>query len=177
MTHPIPTLSTRAPAPARAPRLAGDVPIAPFGFVVVRTPLLPWHLFASIGDGGERAWRRDDGKISASRLARHRDAARARLRALLEDPAAREAIFVASPSLSARLDTWMAAPEATLDSEPLRKIEAAALRYLARMAGRATPFGLFAGCTLGVTSDATRIALAPRNAYTPGRRRAPRSPA
>ncbi len=35
----------------------------------------------------------------------------------------------------------------------------ALVRYFLRMAGRATPFGLFAGCTVGTIDGETRLAI------------------
>ena len=45
------------------------------------------------------------------------------------------------------------------DSEAGRKVEQALARYVARMAGRATPFGLFAGCSVGTVGRATRLTV------------------
>jgi hypothetical protein len=44
-------------------------------------------------------------------------------------------------------------------------MERALVRYLARMTGRATPFGLFAGCSVGTTAGETRLQLAARTCY------------
>jgi thiopeptide-type bacteriocin biosynthesis protein len=86
-----------------------------------------------------------------------------RLRALVARPEVREAIFLAAPSLSHQAAAWLAMSEA--HSEP--KVARALVRYFARMAGRPTPFGLFAGGSVGtVAPDApTRIVLDRRAAY------------
>jgi hypothetical protein len=76
-------------------------------------------------------------------------------------PEVREALFVASPDLDARLDVWLREP----DGDPGQKMERALVRYLARMAGRATPFGLCAGCSVGTLGGETRLALADRGVY------------
>src|SRR4051812_44007267 len=60
----------------------------------------------------------------------------------------REAIFVASPTAHALMES----------GDPA--IEPALRRYLARMAGRATPFGLFAGVSTGRIAAVTDLALA-----------------
>ena len=39
------------------------------------------------------------------------------------------------------------------------------MRYLARMAGRATPFGLFAGCSVGAIGAEARLEIAGRSQY------------
>ncbi|HEV7557749.1 MAG TPA: lantibiotic dehydratase, partial [Kofleriaceae bacterium] len=54
------------------------------------------------------------------------------LRALLDDPAIVEAVFVASPDLADALAAWRTAGEI----DPA--IERTLVRYLSRMAGRAT---------------------------------------
>ena len=71
----------------------------------------------------------------------------ARMRALVARPEIREALFVASPSFDRALTPWMAGEAADPDV-PLTLV-----RYLARMATRPTPFGMFAGCSFGRTGD------------------------
>ena len=94
---------------------------APSGFFVLRTPLLPFAELATWNDGV---------------AAEDRAELRRRLAAMIERPEVREAIFVASPSLEDSLPIWTREPE----SERGQKVERALVRYLARMAGRATPF-------------------------------------
>lgn len=65
------------------------------------------------------------------------------VRALVADPVVHEAIFLASPSLAGDVDD----PNATR----------ALLSYVTRMAGRATPFGLFAGCAVGAVGGETSL--------------------
>jgi class I lanthipeptide synthase len=102
------------------------------GFVVLRTPMLPFEaLAAAAGDLRER------------------------IRGLLARPEVRDAVFVASPDLEGRLEAWQRAP----DSEDGRRIEQSLVRYLARMAGRATPFGLFAGCSVGSIGAKSRLEI------------------
>jgi thiopeptide-type bacteriocin biosynthesis protein len=73
----------------------------------------------------------------------------------------REALFVASPDLEERLPVWLREP----DGHAGQKMERALVRYFARMAGRATPFGLCAGCSVGTLGTATRLLLAGRGCY------------
>src|SRR5690242_21551454 len=68
------------------------------------------------------------------------------LRALARRPEVERAIALASPALAAALPELGPAVE----------------RYLARAASRPTPFGLFAGITLGSIDRATALELAPR---------------
>ena len=116
------------------------------GFFALRTPLLPWSAFLAFGEGG---------------VGSARPALRERLRLALERPELREAIFVAAPSLFDRLAVWVEGP----DSEDGMKIERAVVRYFSRMAGRATPFGLFAGCSIGQIRETTHLSLGPAAAY------------
>ncbi len=81
------------------------------------------------------------------------------LRALLDDAGIREALFVASPGLAAQLDEW----RTTTAAEPA--LERSLIRYIARMASRATPFGLFSGVACGDFGPTTHLALAPRAAH------------
>jgi thiopeptide-type bacteriocin biosynthesis protein len=107
------------------------------GFFVLRTPLLPFdELGAFAGDG---------------------EAARVRLRALVARPEVREALFVASPSLDSDIDRYLREPT----SERGLKVERSLVRYVCRMAGRSTPFGLFSGCSVGGLGEHSDLALDP----------------
>jgi thiopeptide-type bacteriocin biosynthesis protein len=64
---------------------------------------------------------------------------------------------VASPSLDGEIDTWLREPT----GETGRKVERSLVRYACRMAGRATPFGLFSGCSVGAIGEHTRLVLDP----------------
>jgi len=110
---------------------------APSGFAVLRTPFLPFDELVRWGDGRD---------------------AREALRALVERPEVREAIFVAASSL---VDTWLENP----DSERGAQCERALVRYLARMAGRSTPFGLFAGVSTLPLGERTNLVLGARDEY------------
>ncbi len=90
-------------------------------------------------------------------LAQDRALLRGRLREFLARPEVRDAYFVAAPDLDARLHVWQDAP----DSPRGLKIEQSLVRYWARMAARPTPFGLFAGCSVGPLGDTTRLVVAP----------------
>jgi thiopeptide-type bacteriocin biosynthesis protein len=134
--------------------------VEPSGFFVLRTPLLPFATLPALSEGLEApsvagdptrlrdAWWRDLARI------------RQRLRTLVRTPVVREAVFVASPALDGALDDWLSGPD---HGGPVAT-DRAVLKYVARMAARATPFGLFAGCGLGVVGGATRLNLAPRAA-------------
>src|SRR5207248_10197728 len=110
------------------------------GFFVFRSSLLPYDVLL---------------RFFAKRT---REELRAELRAWLEEPAVREAIFLASPSLEESLPHWEREPT----SERGEKVELSLVKYLARMCSRATPFGLFAGVAQGAVSLKSALGLSPR---------------
>ncbi|GAB4509981.1 MAG: lantibiotic dehydratase [Haliangiales bacterium] len=139
---------------------------------VFRTPLLSIDTFLawsaelpdwSAGDGVV-----GDGSLSPRErgaLAQARAQARAYLRQLLVRPVVSEALFVASPGLADSLARWQREPESARG----QKIERALVRYVARMATRATPFGLFSGVSCARVSDdadePTQLSLSPTGDY------------
>jgi thiopeptide-type bacteriocin biosynthesis protein len=135
--------------------------IVPSGFFALRTPLLPFDdlLAWSAGLGAPVAG--DDPDRLEQALAADRGRLRSRLRAVVARPEVREALFVASPDLEERLDAWLHNP----DSDAGQKMQRALVRYFVRMAGRATPFGLFAGCSVGMLGPTTRLTLVERGRY------------
>lgn len=86
----------------------------------------------------------------------NREPLRQVLRQLVRQDAVREALALASPDLSARLDAWLAG---TLDMAGARQVERSLLKYLVRMSQRATPFGLFAGVSLGAWGPVSHLAV------------------
>src|ERR1700739_640160 len=66
-------------------------------------------------------------------------------RTLATRPEVREALHLASPGLMRRLAA----------GNPDDRVAASVTAYLVRMCMRATPFGLFAGCSLGEGGGAT----------------------
>ena len=64
-------------------------------------------------------------------------------------PEVREALHLASPGLLRRLDT----------GNPDDRVAASVTAYLVRMCTRATPFGLFAGCSLGSVGEDTALVV------------------
>lgn len=126
-------------------------------FFVLRTPLLPFDALLRFSAGLEScaAAAQKDPAILDQALQRDRVRLRERLREFVARREVREALFLASPSLEDSLEFWLAEPE----SERAQKVERTLVRYLARMAGRATPFGLFAGCSVGTIADRTQLAV------------------
>jgi thiopeptide-type bacteriocin biosynthesis protein len=134
------------------------VPLVSAGFFVLRAPLLAFDEL--------EAWSADlalpgasDAQVSTA-AASDKATLRRRLSEACERPEVLEALWVASPSLVDSLDVWRFDP----DSRRGRRVERALVGYFLRMAGRATPFGLMAGCGIGATGSATRLTLAPRAA-------------
>lgn len=113
------------------------------GFFVMRTPLLPLEFLHEWGTAGDE------------------DQLRARLREIFEIPEIREALFVASPALEEALRR----EGATADVAKRDRLDAGLTKYLLRMAGRCTPFGLFAGVSVGTFGPTTELRLAPRSKY------------
>ncbi|MGO9708675.1 MAG: lantibiotic dehydratase [Polyangiaceae bacterium] len=137
-------------------------PFEASGFFVARSPLLPLDVLSEWGAplGAPRvAGTREE---LATALAADRARLRASLRALVERPDVREAIFVASPGFESRLTAWLEDPT----SERGSRLEPALVRYVERAAGRPTPFGLFAGHSLGTFGRETSLGLPARDGYT-----------
>lgn len=133
---------------AEKPQLADHY--APADFFVVRTPLL------ALDEVFDRP--------SQSAAGHDREQLRERMRELFNRPEVREALLLASPSLDETYQDWHDNPSGARGI----KAEPALVRYLVRMAGRATPFGLFAGCSVGRVSDQQRgsaISIAPMAEY------------
>jgi lantibiotic biosynthesis protein len=134
--------------------------VAP-GFFVLRTPLLPFDEFAAWSAGLEAPAVSQDAAALKKALAADRERLRGRLRTLVLRPEVLDALFVASPSLSESLKAWQQEPQ----SERSRDVERALVRYFERMTTRPTPFGLFAGCSVGQIGRETRLVLEARRTY------------
>jgi thiopeptide-type bacteriocin biosynthesis protein len=134
---------------------------------VLRTPLLPFDELEAWGDGLEApaAVEGDEGELGRA-LARDKKLLRRRLTATLGRPEVREALFIAAPGVHDSIEAWNRDP----DDRRGRKLERALVRYLFRMAARPTPFGLFAGYSLGSVGEETSLRLSSRG----GNRRATR---
>lgn len=129
-------------------------------YFVARTPLLTEEDRVAFSEGctAQAHLASDD---LAGALDRDRALLRARLRRLVEQPTVREALAIASPSLARSLEAWTQEPTSAWG----QKIEKALYRYFARMSGRATPFGLFSGLSIGSVGDTTCLQLGARTAY------------
>jgi lantibiotic biosynthesis protein len=77
-----------------------------------------------------------------------------------ENPIIQEAIFLASPELVTELKKYFNTSTKE-PSFPNFSLHFSFLKYLTRIASRATPFGLFAGCNLGYFDNQTQCFLHP----------------
>jgi thiopeptide-type bacteriocin biosynthesis protein len=142
-------------------RAAAPPEFRPSGSFVLRTPLLPRDTLDQWGEGLAVPAAGEDLDRLAAAVEADRALLRTRLAQLVARPFVREAIFVASPGLESSIDAWLADPT----SEGGQKTERSLVRYVCRMATRPTPFGLFAGSTVGALAEATHLELAARDDY------------
>jgi thiopeptide-type bacteriocin biosynthesis protein len=126
-------------------------------FFVMRTPLLPfsewldWSAGPYVGEGMS---------ASSGVAAADRTLLWARLRDVLAHPIARQAMFFAAPRVEAELARLDGTGELP-DDKLLRTL----VRYFARMTGRTTPFGLFAGCSVGRVGHFSKLCIAGSASY------------
>lgn len=137
---------------------------APSPFFAFRTPVLPFDVYAEWARGERAPSAVDDPDRLAEAVAVDVELQRRRLREIVSRPEIREALFLASPDLDQAIESWLREPE----GDKGRRAERALVKYVSRMASRATPFGLFAGTSVGRIGDRTRLAVGPAGA---GRRR------
>jgi lantibiotic biosynthesis protein len=141
----------------------GFFSVSPAGFYLLRTPALPSEVFTCWNDSAQfkQDYDTSQPKERESIWHKHVEVLRARLGDIVRLPEVAQAIYLASPSLHDSIAAWESDPE----SKKGRQTERALVRYLARMSGRATPFGLFSGTTLGTVrpndSDLSAILLKP----------------
>lgn len=124
-------------------------------FFVLRSPALPLDALSR----RPPTWLEALGeRLSGTRLEADREALRETLRGLARRETVREAVALASPDLASRLDAWLAG---TLDEAAARGVERSLVKYFSRMSSRCTPFGLFAGVSLGAWGAASRLSVGP----------------
>jgi thiopeptide-type bacteriocin biosynthesis protein len=122
-------------------------------FFVLRTPALPLDALALQIPACGKDRPQDTARLD---LEGEREATRRVLRDRVGCPIVREAVALASPDLAARLGPWR---EGTLEHAAARNVDRALLKYVIRMSSRATPFGLFAGVSLGAWESASHLAV------------------
>lgn len=127
-------------------------------FFAIRTPLLPFEDFEAWAVGATAPAALADPVRLERAVEEDRKSQRLRLQEIVRRPEVREALFLASPDLDEALEAWFREP----DSEKGQRAERAVVKYVSRMATRATPFGLFAGSSVGLQGQKTRLLLEPR---------------
>jgi thiopeptide-type bacteriocin biosynthesis protein len=127
------------------------------GFFALRTPVLPWNVIEELSRNLTAAGALEGEHDLDAALAHDARRVRERLRAIVRRPEVRGALRVASSSLDARLQPWLDGEE----TAEACSVEGAVLRYVVRMAGRSTPFGLFAGGGMGTVGGRTDLAVPP----------------
>src|SRR5436190_7680141 len=132
----------------------GTQKFAPSGFFVLRAPLLPFDELEAWSAELAAPAAAADGEGLDAAVCADRARLQERLRAVWARADVREAVFLASPDLCAALDRGAAG-----DSGDSARAVRSFVSYFTRMAGRATPFGLFAGCGVGTVGRQTQLAL------------------
>ncbi|MCL2097441.1 MAG: lantibiotic dehydratase family protein [Bacteroidales bacterium] len=82
----------------------------------------------------------------------------------LQNKSLQEAIFFGTPILYDEIQKFIAGSLTVL--KEVNRLKLSILRYYARMSTRCTPFGLFAGFSLGNFDNATKIILSDANNYS-----------
>ena len=82
----------------------------------------------------------------------------------LKDKVLQEAIFLGSPVLYDEIQKFLT--ETLTASKEVYKLKMAVLRYYTRMSTRCTPFGLFAGFSMGKIGENSEIELADSDKYS-----------
>jgi len=123
---------------------------------LLRSPALPLGMLQDWSRQGPPSENADEASLEEWK--EEREAFRARLRPCLEMEAVREALALASPDLSAKIQEWV---DGSLQGKVARNVDHALVKYLNRMATRCTPFGLFASVSLGGWGQGTFLALGP----------------
>jgi lantibiotic biosynthesis protein len=126
------------------------------GFFVLRTPLLPFDELRAWSDGLQAPAAHASGADLERALTADRALLNARLRVAWRRPELREALFLASPELDAALQRSETAADV---SDGAARALRSFVAYFARMTARSTPFGLFAGCSVGTLAAQTALEL------------------
>lgn len=117
--------------------------ILPFSNYVMRTPAFPAGFYFDILDNFSKE----------------------KLLAFCDDVYFIESIRIASPDLLATIHKWKNNP-VSLSLEKETKLAHTLLKYVARIATRCTPFGLFAGCNVGAFATETNIVVSATDEYS-----------
>lgn len=111
---------------------------------LLRTPLFPFQPVAAFLEGKEEP------EVFFKNLA--------------TNPVFKEALFVASPTLHDEMVKWLQGEIA--DAKEKEKLIASLFKYFSRMSYRCTPYGLFAGISLGTFEETSTIILDAQENYS-----------
>lgn len=84
-----------------------------------------------------------------------------KLKKICSDQIIKEAIFLASPSLYQEFEKWLAGN--LTEKATSERMMYSVLKYLSRMSSRCTPFGIFAGTSVGSFSEIANITLSDKS--------------
>jgi thiopeptide-type bacteriocin biosynthesis protein len=130
-------------------------------FFVFRTAFLPFDAFLQWSDGLQAPAFLGDPEGLRQAFLSDRELLRERLRESAMRPEVREALYLASPDLVEALERWLESP----GSKKAARAEGALVRYFSRMCGRSTPFGMFAGYSVGTRGATTRLQVDAQQLY------------
>jgi len=119
------------------------IPYEPFDSFVLRTPLKSFDYLQKL--------------ISKKEIDKES------LKMVLQDPVIAESIFLASPDLHSQINEWVNG-EGLKEKDEDRLIYSV-LKYISRLSSRSTPFGLFAGISIGKLDDETNLNIPDISAY------------
>ncbi len=84
------------------------------------------------------------------------------IRTTFAEPIVAEALYLASPALSERLNEWLMGKPIAEEHKLIQSLT----KYYLRMSSRCTPYGLFAGCTSGQFGPKTNVVVDGLRRYT-----------
>jgi hypothetical protein len=116
-------------------------------FFSIRTPTLPFDQLEPLLTLGDPSMGEILGAGQATYLS-IRESFVQSLKKIMHLTEVREAIFLASPSLDHSINLWI---DGRLSVERSIRLERSLLKYVSRIATRSTPFGVFAGSTVGTS--------------------------
>ena len=107
-------------------------------FYLLRAPLLPLKILQQFN------------KLPHGQLSE-------RLKVVFSNARLQEAIYIASPELYEQFSKWQ---QGYLHEKEIDKLVLSLFKYLLRMCVRCTPYGLFAGCSMGAVDEVSQIKIA-----------------